>query len=71
MNFDAVGSGIVAVIMAIIGVAVIAVLVSKQAQTANVLTAAGSSFAGVLGAAESPVTGSSTLGNLGLSLLGS
>jgi len=54
---DAIGSALVAIIMAVIGVAVIAVLVSSKAQTANVLTAGGSAISNVLGAALSPVTG--------------
>ena len=54
-------SGIVTVLAAIVGVAIIAVLVSKSAQTPQVLTAGGQAFAQALGAAVSPVTG----GNLG------
>lgn len=54
---DAIGSALVSVIMAIIGVAIIAVLVSKSAQTANVVSAGGTALSGVLGAALSPVTG--------------
>jgi PRD1 phage membrane DNA delivery len=67
MNAGAIGSAIVSILLAIIGVAIIAVLVSKQAQTAQVLSAGGQAFSGVLGAALSPVTGSgigSTLGGL-------
>ena len=56
------GSSLVAVIMAIIGVAIVAVLVSQKAQTANVLNAGGTAISNVLGAALSPVTGSSALG---------
>ena len=50
-------SGIVTVLLAIIGVAIIAVLVSKQAQTPQVLSAGGSAVGGILNAAISPVTG--------------
>lgn len=57
-------SGLVTVATAIIGVAVIAVLVSRQANTANVLQAGGQSFATALSAATAPVTGGGT-GNLG------
>jgi hypothetical protein len=49
------GDSIVTVITAIIGVAIIAVLVSNQAQTGQVLTSAGTAFSSVLGAALSPV----------------
>jgi PRD1 phage membrane DNA delivery len=50
-------SGVVTVLLAIIGVAIIAVLVSKAAQTPQVLSAAGGAFSGTLGAALSPITG--------------
>jgi hypothetical protein len=55
---DSIVTSIVTVLMAIIGVAIIAVLVSRNAQTAQVLGAGGSAFSGVLGTALSPVTGS-------------
>ena len=53
---DQIISGIVVVITAIIGVALIAVLVSKGAQTGNVLTSGGSALSSVIKAAVSPVT---------------
>ena len=43
----------------VIGVAILAVLVSKNAQTPQVLGAAGSAFSNVLSAATAPVTGAS------------
>lgn len=49
---------------AILGVAVVAVLVSSNAQTPGVLTAGGTALAGVIQAAVSPVTGSVSSGNL-------
>ena len=57
-------TSVVTVATAIIGVAIIAVLVSKNANTSGVIQSAGSAFGGVLGVAESPVTGSG--GGLGL-----
>lgn len=42
---------------AIVGVAIIAVLVSQRANTSQVITSAGGAFAETLGAAVSPVTG--------------
>jgi hypothetical protein len=51
-------TGFVGVIMAIIGVAIVAVLVSKNANTAGVLGAGGSAFGGILKTALSPVSGS-------------
>ena len=53
-------SSLVTVATAIIGVAILAVLVSGNSQTANVLKAAGSAYSGCLGTALSPVTGNST-----------
>ena len=56
-------SSVVAVATAIVGLAVIAVLVSKQANTAGVISSGGSAFAQDLAAAVSPVTGSSGVCN--------
>lgn len=50
-------TAVVTVLTAIIGVAIVAVLVSKQADTGNVLTAGGNAFANILKTAVSPVTG--------------
>jgi len=50
-------TSVVTVLLAIIGVAVIALLVSNQANTSRVLGALGSGFGGALGCALSPVTG--------------
>jgi hypothetical protein len=50
-------SSIVTVLLAIIGVAIIAVLVSGRSQTAQVVTSGGSAFSGILNAALTPVTG--------------
>lgn len=58
-------SGIVTIAVAIIGVAIVAVIVSKNAQTPQVLQAAGQALSTGIGAAVSPVTGGSGLGNLG------
>lgn len=49
--------GIVTILTAIIGVAILATLVSKQANTAGVVTASGNAFARMLGAATGPVSG--------------
>lgn len=51
------GGQIVTVLTAIIGVAILAVLVSKNAQTPQVITAAGKAFSGAIGAATSPISG--------------
>lgn len=60
--------GVVTVLMAIVGVAILAVIVSKNSNTTSVLSAGSSAFSGALGTALSPITGSSlssinTLGN--------
>lgn len=47
----------VAILTAIVGLAIVALLVSKKADTANVFGAAGKSFSQILGCALSPVTG--------------
>lgn len=59
---DTLITSVVTVLTAIIGVAIIAVLVSRNANTAGVLSAGGSAFSGVLGTALGPVSGSSFTG---------
>jgi hypothetical protein len=49
---------LVTIFTAIVGVAILAVLVSKNSQTSNVLSAFGSAFSNSLSAATGPVTGS-------------
>jgi len=51
-------SSVTTVLLAIVGVAIIAVLVSSNANTTGVLSAGSSAFSSSLGAALSPVTGS-------------
>lgn len=60
-------SSVVTVLTAIIGVAIIAVLVSKNANTTGVISAGGSAFAQDLGTAISPITGNNGFGFGGLS----
>ena len=55
---DSLITAVVTVLMAIVGVAIIAVLVSKNANTTGVITAGSQGFSGALGTALSPVTGS-------------
>ncbi len=50
---------VVTVATAIIGLAILAVLVSRNANTSGVISSAGSAFSGALQVAESPVTGGS------------
>ena len=49
--------GVVTVATAIIGVAIIAVLVGTNAKTSTVIQSAGTAFSGALTAAEAPVSG--------------
>ena len=73
------GEQIVTVLTAIVGVAIIAVLVSRNSNTAGVIQAGGSAFSNALAVAVSPVTGTGFTGgtqtgfnisNPGLSNLG-
>lgn len=48
---------IVTIATAIVGLAIVATLVSKNAQTSAVIQSAGSAFGNSLAVAESPVTG--------------
>lgn len=54
----------VTIAVAVIGLGTMAVLVSKNAQTPQVIQSAASGFGNVLGVAEAPVTGSNISYNL-------
>lgn len=51
------GEKLVTIAVAITGVATLALLVSRNANTAGVIKSAGQAFSGALGVALSPVTG--------------
>lgn len=51
--------------VAIVGVATLAVLVSRGARTPEVIASAGKAFSQALGVAVSPVTGGGGLGGVG------
>jgi PRD1 phage membrane DNA delivery len=53
--------GIVTIASAIVGIAIIAVLVSNKAQTVQVIEAATKGFSGAITAAVSPVTGANAI----------
>jgi preprotein translocase subunit SecD len=55
-----VSAAVVAVISGIIGLAIVAVLVSKQAQTPTVISSTGTALSQIIGAAVGPVTGQTT-----------
>jgi len=57
MNSDGMVTAILAIVGGVIGLAIVSVLVSKQAQTPTVLSSAGGALSGVIAAAVSPVTG--------------
>ena len=50
------GEQLVTIASLIVGVAIVAVLVSRNSNTANVISAGGNAFASALGTAISPVT---------------
>lgn len=51
------GEQVVTIAVAIVGVAILAVLVSKNSNTANVIKSAGGAFSDALSVAVSPITG--------------
>lgn len=55
---------VISIAALIVGVAIIAVLVSQKSNTAGVLAAAGGAFANSLSAATAPVTGAATAPNV-------
>jgi hypothetical protein len=57
--------GLVTVITAIVGVALLAVLVSRNANTSGVISSGGSALATALTAAESPVSSSGSGNTIG------
>lgn len=62
---------IVTILAGIIGVAIVAVLVSQKSNTAGVFSAAGGAFANAVSAAVSPVTGASAAPNVNAGTQGS
>jgi hypothetical protein len=60
-----IGPGFIAIVASIIGLAIVAVLVSKNAQTKDVITGVGSALSGVIGAAVAPVSQSNNFGSSG------
>jgi len=53
------GDAIVAILTAVIGVAIVAVLVGQNSQTGSVISSFGDAFSKILQVAVSPVTGNS------------
>lgn len=59
---DRLTESVVTIAVAIVGLATLAVLVSRNANTAGVISSAGRAFTDSLGAAVSPITGGGGLG---------
>jgi hypothetical protein len=68
-NIDAMGehltTALVSVVLAIISLAALATVLSKQANTSSVIQAASAGLSTDIGAATAPVTGASSSGGLG------
>lgn len=56
-------SGVITIATAIVGLAIVAVIVSNNAQTGSVIGAATGGFAQDIGAAVSPLSGGGSFGN--------
>jgi hypothetical protein len=67
---DKIGADISAIVAAIVGVAVVALIVSPNARSAGVLEAAFSGLSNLIGVAVSPVTGQQVSGLSGAGLSG-
>jgi len=61
---DQIINSVTTILAAVIGVAILSVIVSKNSNTSGVINAGASGFSSILSTAESPVTGSSGLGSL-------
>jgi len=59
------GTALIALATAVLGVAIVAILISPNAQTAGVINAAGGAFGNILDVAISPVTGNTVSPQLG------
>jgi hypothetical protein len=57
MKMQGATEAVVTIATAIVGVAILAILVSQKSNTSGVVQAFGSAFSNALGVAESPVTG--------------
>jgi len=59
------GDGIIKVLLAVVGVAIVAVLVSKNSQTPDVLNKIGGAFGTIIKAATGPVAGAAVVSSFG------
>lgn len=67
---NALGQGLLTIVMAIIGLAILSVILSRNANTKGVIDSAGSFLQGSLQAATGPVTGYGSGINVGTQLNG-
>ena len=58
-----IGAGVVAIVAGIIGLAIVAVVVSKNANTGTILTSGGTALSSIITAAVSPVATGNTFGS--------
>ena len=65
--FNSLVEGVITIALAIIGLAIISVILSKQSNTAGVLQAGASGLGNDIAVAESPVSGASVSPNLSYS----
>ncbi len=67
---NSIGPTFIMVVSGIVGLAIVAVIVSRNAQTPAVLQSAGSALASVIGAAVGPVSNSGSGGAFGSNNIG-
>jgi type II secretory pathway pseudopilin PulG len=56
---NAFAEGIITIVLAVVGIAALSIILSKNSQTSNVIQSSASGLGNLLGVAESPVTGAS------------
>ena len=64
---SSIGPTLITVVAGVLGLAMVAVLVSQKAQTSTVIQGAGTALSSIIGAAVAPVSGSNTTSMLGSS----
>jgi hypothetical protein len=62
---DGAGRALLAIVTAVIGLAIVSVVLSNQAQTGTIISDSGQALSSVIGAATAPITGASSSANVG------
>jgi len=63
---DKVGPTLIAIVTGVIGLAIVAVIVSQRAQTSTVISSSGSALSSIIGAAVAPLgSGTNSFGSTG------